>query len=136
MCALDNRDLTQIFGKALTGGHYELVAARDGDLAFELWSEHSPNLVILDVSRSKLDGFEVVEKARADVGGGANAVPVILLSESRISRLFRNAQIPSALTSCSVVSTARRATSKLRKGCSPGRCRFSQSAWKPYESSA
>lgn len=85
LCALDNRDLVQIFEKALTGERYTLRTAHDGEEAHAIWVEDKPDLVILDVSLSKLDGFEVVEKARSDSADSAGHIPIILLSDSRIS---------------------------------------------------
>lgn len=85
LCALDNRDLAQIFEKALTGERYTLRTAHDGDEALAIWVDDKPDLVILDVSLSKLDGFEVIEKVRSDPGDSGSHVPVILLSDSRIS---------------------------------------------------
>lgn len=85
LCALDNRDLAQIFEKALTGEGYRLRSARDGAEALNDWLEESPDLVILDVSLSKLNGFEVIEKARSNSQNSMSGAPVILLSDSRIS---------------------------------------------------
>lgn len=85
LCALDNRDLARIFEKALEGQGYRVMLAGDGLQAQKLWIEARPDLVILDISLSKQDGFEVIGNTRNADTSQSSVCPVILLCDSRIS---------------------------------------------------
>lgn len=84
LCALDNRDLSRIFDKALRGEGYQVVLVHDGEQALHAIEEGTPDLLLLDVSLSKRDGFDVVRASR-NATGCAQPPPVILLSDSRIT---------------------------------------------------
>ncbi len=83
LCALDNRDLARIFDKALRGDGYRVVMVHDGEQAQHALAESDPDLMLLDISLPKRDGFEIVQAACGSRKGGRP--PVILLSDSRIS---------------------------------------------------
>ena len=55
-------------------GH-EVVAAKNGTEALEIFRGFEPDLVVLDVMMPELDGFAVVERIRAQ-----SEVPIILLT--------------------------------------------------------
>lgn len=61
---------------ALSLAGYRVVRARNGTAALEMARSIHPDLVILDVSMPRIDGFGVLERMRA----GGNAVPVIVLT--------------------------------------------------------
>lgn len=90
LCALDNRDLARIFEKALEGEGYRVLAVHDGIQALRAWQENPPGLMILDISLSKRDGFEVLESIHRDAAAGSEMSPVILLSDSRISPHYQD----------------------------------------------
>jgi len=81
LCALENRDLSRIFDKALRGEGYDVAVVHDGEQAARMIEEAEPALLIADISLSKRDGFELVESARSD---GGRMLPVMLLSDARI----------------------------------------------------
>ncbi len=54
---------------------YDVLTAEDGTEAIKLASEHSFDLLILDIGMPGPDGFEVLSAVRRD-----NEVPVIMLS--------------------------------------------------------
>ncbi|WP_035603363.1 response regulator transcription factor [Haloferula sp. BvORR071] len=56
-------------------GFHTLTAA-DGKAALELWSEHRPQLLCLDIMMPEIDGFEVCRRVRA----ADPAVPILFLS--------------------------------------------------------
>ncbi len=85
LCALDNRDLSRIFDKALRGEGYRVVMVHDGEQAVRAIDESEPDLLLLDISLAKRDGFEVVGFARKKAAEGEKPLPVVLLSDSRIS---------------------------------------------------
>ncbi|KGG13649.1 MULTISPECIES: response regulator transcription factor RpaB [Prochlorococcus] len=54
---------------------YQVISAKDGEEALELFHRESPDLVVLDVMLPKLDGFAVCRRIR-----GESIVPIIFLS--------------------------------------------------------
>jgi len=62
----------------LTPENYDLLFAKDGREAVELFKRQSPDLVILDVSMPILTGFQALEKIKKFVG--ERYVPIIFLS--------------------------------------------------------
>ncbi len=55
---------------------FRTLAAADGRRALELWKEHRPELLCLDIMMPEVDGFEVCKKVRAK----DKAVPILFLS--------------------------------------------------------
>ena len=45
---------------------FDVIEARDGEQALEMIESELPDLVLLDVMMPKLNGFEVVERVRAN----------------------------------------------------------------------
>ena len=55
---------------------FEVLLAADGSAALELWDQHRPDLLCLDIMMPKLDGYEVCRRVRA-----VNpTVPILFLS--------------------------------------------------------
>lgn len=52
-----------------------VLCASDGLEALEMFASHSPDLVILDITLGKLDGFEVCRRLRK-----LSRIPIIILS--------------------------------------------------------
>ena len=71
----DDVELVGLLRFALTTAGYEVVTAFDGEQALERFSEHAPELVVLDVNLPRLDGFEVLRRLRK-----ASQVPVMMLT--------------------------------------------------------
>ncbi len=63
---------------AMLKRNYAVVAAASGTEALELAAEHKPDLVLLDIMMPGMDGFQALEKLRADIIGPT--VPVIFLT--------------------------------------------------------
>lgn len=55
---------------------FRTLAAADGRQALELWKEHRPQLLCLDIMMPEVDGFEVCKRVRAK----DKAVPILFLS--------------------------------------------------------
>ena len=55
---------------------FELLNARDGRQALELWMAHRPDLLCLDIMMPHMDGYEVCRKVRAT----DSHVPILFLS--------------------------------------------------------
>lgn len=63
---------------ALSGGGYQLLAARDGEEAVRTARDHQPDLILLDVVMPKMDGFEVCRRLRSE--GATRDIPIIMVS--------------------------------------------------------
>jgi CheY-like chemotaxis protein len=57
---------------------YELVTARDGEIGMAMVEKEQPDLVLLDMSLPKIDGWEVVRRIKATES--LKHIPVIGLS--------------------------------------------------------
>ena len=69
-----NRDLLV----QLLEDEYRLVLAQDGQAAIEKAMEHRPDLILMDLSLPKVDGWEATRRLKAD--GAFAGIPVIVLS--------------------------------------------------------
>jgi len=57
---------------------YRLVLAEDGATALELASETKPDLILMDLSLPRIDGWEATRRLKADQA--LSRIPVIVLS--------------------------------------------------------
>jgi len=56
----DEPDLLEIFGYVLSD--YEVIKASDGRDAIELFKEHKPDIVLMDIELPSIDGVEATRK--------------------------------------------------------------------------
>jgi len=75
LIADDNSDITDVLATYSKNEGFEPVVAGDGDEAFRLFSEYSPDVVLLDVMMPKEDGYAVCRRIRA-----VSNVPIILIT--------------------------------------------------------
>ncbi|MDO5571318.1 MAG: response regulator [Bacteroidales bacterium] len=50
--------------KALLKNDFEMIHAKDGEEAIEMFIQHNPDLVLMDIKMPKCDGYEALEKIR------------------------------------------------------------------------
>jgi DNA-binding response OmpR family regulator len=90
LVADDEEDVRELVTYRLTRSGYDVIGAQDGQEAFELASERTPDLMVLDVMMPRLDGYELTRRLRAQES--LRSVPVILLTarsqENDVSRGF------------------------------------------------
>src|SRR5262245_33504552 len=83
-----DQDLLDAMACAFRHQGYEVVAAASGSQALERFRGDKPDVVVLDLELSELDGFELCRRIRLD-----SEVPVIAISEGRdeadILRVYR-----------------------------------------------
>jgi PAS domain S-box-containing protein len=77
LIAEDNSDMGNYL-KRLLEPHWQVVVAADGARALEIARAQRPDLVLSDIMMPGLDGFELLQRLRADER--TSAIPVILLS--------------------------------------------------------
>jgi pilus assembly protein CpaE len=78
----DDPNVQRVLAYTLKQEGYEVLVAADGAEGFKLWSTESPSLILLDVMLTKLDGYQVASKIRAEEGT-ASHVPIIMLTAER-----------------------------------------------------
>ena len=90
LVADDEEDLRELVSYRLSRSGYEVVEAVDGQEALELATEHTPDVMVLDVMMPRLDGYELTRRIREQ--DSLRSVPVILLTarsqETDVSRGF------------------------------------------------
>lgn len=90
LVADDEEDVRELVTYRLTRSGYQVIGAGDGQEAFELATEHAPDLMVLDVMMPKIDGYELTRRVRAEAA--LCSIPVILLTarsqESDVDRGF------------------------------------------------
>lgn len=79
----DDGHIREVMRFALTKAGHEVMEAADGDSAFELFSRHPFDLLVLDIVMPEQDGLELCRKIRRQ-----SAVPIIFVS-SRDEELDR-----------------------------------------------
>ena len=71
----DEASIRRILETRLSMIGYQVVTACDGSEALELFREHHPDLVVLDVMMPKLDGYGVCQELRKE-----SDVPIVMLT--------------------------------------------------------
>lgn len=71
----DDRVLADLVAFTLRREGFQTIQAHDGEAALRRWQEETPDLIILDVNLSKLDGFAVCRAIRAQAD-----TPILLLT--------------------------------------------------------
>ena len=63
----DNQDGRELVVKILKNRGYQIIEAVDGEEALEKASVECPDLILLDISIPKLDGYEVTRRLKSQV---------------------------------------------------------------------
>ena len=74
----DNTDNRIIYRRALEHFGYTVVEALDGEEAIRLTIERMPDLVLMDISIPRIDGWEVTKILRADAR--TKHIPIVALT--------------------------------------------------------
>jgi two-component system cell cycle response regulator DivK len=61
----DNQDNRELAIKVLKNKGYEIIEAVDGEEAIEMAISEKPDLILLDISLPKLDGYEVAKRLKS-----------------------------------------------------------------------
>lgn len=75
LIAEDNESNYMLF-ESILGSHYKLIHAWDGVEAVELFNEHNPQLVIMDINMPRMDGYEATREIRKK----STTVPIIAVT--------------------------------------------------------
>jgi DNA-binding response OmpR family regulator len=71
----DDADLLDILSYSLRREGHNVLCARDGETALDLWRAGNPELILLDVNLPGLDGWQVCQRIRAEA-----ETPIIMLT--------------------------------------------------------
>ncbi len=74
----DDEKLSKMLGFLFMAKGFKVEYARDGSSALDLLRRIKPNVIILDIMMTGMDGFEVCEKIKDD--SSLKEIPVIVLS--------------------------------------------------------
>ena len=72
---LRNRDLLQIM---LAAEGFQIESAAGGEEALDMIAQHAPDLILLDVMMSGMDGYQVAAKVKAD--RATRHIPIIMVT--------------------------------------------------------
>ena len=75
LVADDDPQLLRLMGRNLEFEGYNLLTASDGQQALDLFEQHQPDLLLLDVMMPKIDGFAVCTRIRE-----FSVVPIIIIT--------------------------------------------------------
>lgn len=76
----DNLHNRTVFETALRSRGYELIIAEDGERALERIEDSDPDLVLLDLSLPKMDGWTVARTIRANSNPRLASLPIVALT--------------------------------------------------------
>jgi sigma-B regulation protein RsbU (phosphoserine phosphatase) len=74
----DNPTNLQVLFQTLEGRDYNLLVAKNGEMALSIARKALPNLILLDIMMPGIDGYEVCRQLKADPS--TQEIPVIFLS--------------------------------------------------------
>ena len=77
----DDPQIRRVMRATLSGHHYEVVDARNGEEALERFRDEMPDLVLLDMNMPGMDGLETCRRLRS----GSEA-PILILSVRNTER--------------------------------------------------
>lgn len=80
LIAEDDKALSGVLQKKLEVGGHKASVAFDGEEALKMMKSGKPDMVLLDIVMPKVNGYEVLERMRADPE--LSAIPVIVISNS------------------------------------------------------
>ncbi len=89
----DDNSIREMVSLALQDAGYDVLDARDGELAFELLKGATADVLLVDLRMPLMDGFEFMR--RYTEGGGR--APIIVLSAARDVDLTRQSVRPAAV---------------------------------------
>ncbi|HEV7923630.1 MAG TPA: HD domain-containing phosphohydrolase [Thermoanaerobaculia bacterium] len=74
----DNEQNLQLLQEYLWSWGYDVVTARDGAEAVQLYPRHDPAIIVLDVMMPNMDGYEACGRIKGQPGG--RTIPILMLT--------------------------------------------------------
>ncbi len=85
----DDPNVQRLLRVTLKQEGFEVVVAGDGAEGLRLWETETPALILLDVTLSKLDGYEVATKIREAEGTDGHTPIIMLTAEKEVEQKVR-----------------------------------------------
>jgi two-component system alkaline phosphatase synthesis response regulator PhoP len=76
----DDEGLLDLMKLILQRAGFEPILASSGSQGLRLFSEHQPDLAIIDVAMPEMDGFQLVEEIARQQAETEQRIPIIMLS--------------------------------------------------------
>ena len=74
----DNEQNLQLLEEYLWSWGYDVVRARDGQEAIDLYPKHDPAIIVLDVMMPNVDGYEACQRIKSSPAG--RTIPILMLT--------------------------------------------------------
>src|ERR1043166_5132723 len=74
----DNEQNLQLLEEYLWSWGYDVVRARDGQEALDLYPQHNPSIIVLDVMMPNMDGYEACGLIKGAPAG--RTIPILMLT--------------------------------------------------------
>src|SRR5688572_9955413 len=74
----DNEQILQLLEEYLWSWGYDVVLARDGREAVELYPRHNPSIIVLDAMMPNMDGYEACHLIKSSPAG--RTIPILMLT--------------------------------------------------------
>jgi two-component system OmpR family response regulator len=79
LMAEDEPEVLEIMAKKVKAAGFDVITASDGEEAWQKIGHDSPDIILLDITMPKLDGFTVLKRLR-ESGADGKWQPVIIIS--------------------------------------------------------
>src|SRR5260221_12631260 len=74
----DNEQNLQLLEESLWQWGYDVIVARDGREALQLYPQSNPSIIVLDVMMPVMDGYEACARIKHEPGG--RTIPILMLT--------------------------------------------------------
>ena len=74
----DNEQNLQLLEEYLSAWGYDVVLARDGAEALQIYPQHDPSIIVLDVMMPNMDGYEACTRIKGQPAG--RTIPILMLT--------------------------------------------------------
>src|SRR3989338_3335855 len=74
----DEQDFVDMIKIRLKANGYEVVSANDGREGLKVWEEEQPDLILLDIMMTNLDGYSFIQESKSMAE--LKPVPIIVLT--------------------------------------------------------
>jgi two-component system, cell cycle response regulator DivK len=115
----DNEDNRTVYRTILEHFGYQVVEARNGEDGIRMAREGRPDLILMDISIPKIDGFEATRILKSDPA--TRGIPIIALTAHAMEEDRRRARVSGCDGFLAKPIAPRRVVSEVRRYLAAGR---------------